>query len=429
MDWPNLYEMLIHYASLPLNFIHMLIYFRPRKDGWPVNQILGLALMLSPLLLTPYLNRLAAAGAEMQWPFIIVLYAFYYASLFRFFLLEGKFSRILFGLFFVGAFNHSVIIFIYAVLFAIVGLPADEYSYDLARAIFAFLCLGLYFLIYRYVRKPFIHILDAMEEEKWYVHNFTPMMLYILSYLGLMVSFLYYSPLIMFTCVILSMALGGFYVLVYNVIISRDINALLSHKLELSRQSLMMYNHYDTELGKREEALRLMRHDLRHLLGRIDALAVAGDTASIRHCILDMVDTSAEFDLGAYSDDRSVNAVVSYHFSTAIKNGVKCSAALELPAQMTLNETELAVLFGNALENSVKATAPLGEWGRINIKARQVKDRLVIRFENNYREGDYSHGDGLGLRSIRLLCVKCGGMVETRRANGQFQLTVILPQS
>ena len=429
MDWPDLYETMIRYGSLPLNVIHMFIYFRPRKDGWPVNQVLGLALMLAPVLLIPYLNRLVAAGAEMQWPFIIVLYAFYCASLFRFFILEGNFNRILFGVLFVGAFSHVVIIFIYAALFSLAGLTADDYSYDLARAVFAVLCPPLYWLMYRYARKPFIRILDAVEAEKWYINNFTPMMLYTLSYLGLMVSFLYYSPLIMLTCVILNLALAGFYVLIYNVIISRDMNALLAHKLDLSRQSLTMYDHYDAELAKKEDALRLMRHDLRHLLGQIDALALAGDTEGIRCCVFDMTDTAAEFDLGAYSDNRIVNAVVSFHFSAAVKNGAKCSAAIELPTRMTLNETALAVLFGNALENSVKATAPLGEWGRINIKARQIKDRLVVKFENNYLEGGYSQGEGLGLRSIRLLCVQHGGIVETRRASGQFLLTVILPQN
>ncbi len=280
---------------------------------------------------------------------------------------------------------------------------------------------------YYYVRPYFIRVLSTIEKEKWYLANLTPMMLYILTYMQLMISFNYYNNFIMMIGLVLAAAYGGFFVLIYNMALSRDLNCFLEHQLNGSRQFTHMLTHYDEELSKKERTLKVMRHDLRHLLGRLDALAQSGNIEAIRTCLSGLSDASAELDLGAYSDDRIVNAVVAHHFSQAARTGAKCVAKVSTPENLLLTEAELAVLIGNALENCVKAVSPLGQWGRIVFNARPVKDRMVFKFQNNYVEDGYRQGAGLGLISIKMLCSQHGGVMETRRANGQFLLTVILP--
>jgi len=425
MEWPTtLGKAVLFYISLPLNVIHMFLYFRP-KAGRPGLVALGLALIPLPLALPQFLGPELAPALKMG--LLILVSLLFSAAVFRLLVFEGGFGRILFGVLTVSAFNNMTTILIYAVLLQGLRLPADEGTYLLTRGVYAGVCLLLFPIFYHWLRSPFIRILDAVENSSWYVNSFSPLILTFLGYFATLAVFSYSGFLMMVTSVILAAAMVGFYLLLYNVIINRDMNALLGNELTFSRRLITIYDHYHEELGKKEKSLQLMRHDFHHRLGQLDALTLSGDYRALRQCIAEMADSVVDFELGTHCDDRVINAVVSYHFASAARQGVRCSAGISLEAELTLSDTEMAVLLGNALENCVKAAIPLGPNGRISLAARPVRDRMVFKFENNYLENSYTHGQGLGLRSIGLICARHSGVMETRRAEGEFLLTVILP--
>ena len=425
MEWPTtLGQAILFYISLPLNVIHMFLYFRP-KEGRPDLVGLGLVLIPLPLALPQFLGPELAPAVKMGLLILVTL--FFSAAVFRLLVFEGGFGRILFGVLTVSAFNNMSTILIYAVLLQGLRLPADEGTYLLTRGVYAGVCLVSFPIFYRRVRQPFIRILDAVENSSWYINCLSPLMLTFLGYFATLAAFSYPGLLMMSTSVMLAAALPGFYLLLYNVIISRDMNALLSNELTFSRRLITIYDHYDEELSKREKSLQLMRHDLHHRLGRLDGLTLSGDYQALRQCIAEIAESVVDFELGAHCDDRVVNAIISYHFAGAIRQGVRCSAGISLDAELTLSDIEMAVLLGNALENCVKAAIPLGANGRISLAARPVRDRMVFKFENNYLENRYTPGQGLGLRSIRLICDRHGGVMEISRDRGEFLLTVILP--
>ena len=425
MEWPTtIIQTVLFYITLPLNIAHMFLYFSPKK-GRPGLMILGLGLTPLPLALPRMTGQVLPP--ELNMGLLILISLLFSAAVFRLFVFEGGFGRILFGVLSVSTFNNMMTILIYAVLFQGLGLPADQYTYLLTRVIYAGACLALFPVLYRRARRPFIRILDAVEHSAWYVNSLSPLMLTFLGYFAGLILFRHPEPLVAAVGVMLAAAMAGLYILVYNVIIGRDLNALLSSQLDFTGRLLTIYDHYDDLLGQKEQSLRLMRHDFRHHLGRLDALALNRDYEALRRCIAEIADSSADFELGVYSDDRVVNAVVSYHFAEAAKHGVDCSALIKIDEELPLSETELAVLLGNALENCAKAASPLGPAGRISLAVRPVRDRMVFKFENNYLDEIYRQGQGLGLRSIRQICLRHGGMMETRRADGEFQLTVIFP--
>jgi len=415
---------LIIYSTLPINIIHLLLYFRLRLER-PLMLSLGFLLLFLPLLPLSLLSWELLPG--WKWPVTVLLYQLFTAWILRLFVLERTFSSILFGILWVGAFSHLAMTLIYSVLFSALGKAADWTSYYLVRLIYACLCLILFPIFHRYVRPYFVRLLDTIENERWFLVNLTPIMLYVMTYMELMVSFNYYNGFIMMLGLLLTAAYVGFFVLIYNMAVSRDMNSFLAHQLNMSQQFAGMLDRYDLELSRKENALRIMRHDFRHHIARLDALAQTGDTEAIRLCLGDLCEISAEFDLGAYSDDRVVNAVVSHHFSLASRGGARCQANVSLSPALPLSDAELAVMIGNALENCAKAVTPLGQWGRISFNAKPVKDRMVFKFQNNYVEDCYRRGSGLGLRSIKILCDRHGGIMESKEVNGQFILTVILP--
>ncbi|UQZ88071.1 hypothetical protein C4J81_02110 [Deltaproteobacteria bacterium Smac51] len=426
MSFYGLYEPLASAGGVVINIIHMLIYYR-LKEGRRLLPIIGFILLFPPVFLMP--SPFNTAFSSLLRPLIAVAFVFYVVAVFRYFIVEGSFNRIMFGALCVGAFNHLVIILIYAIMFQGLHLPADPSHNIMARLIFFIVCPVLFYLSFVHIRDPFMRILDAIEHEPWYIINITPLLLYIVGYLGMVLTYRYQEPIITLTSIMLALAMVCVYVALYNSLINRDMNIFLRDQLESSRNLASMREQYDDELSKKETAIRLLRHDFRHILGRLDALALVGDTGGIREFIHDITDISNEFEMGAYSENAVVNAIISFHFYAATRHGVKCTAKVMMDNRLDLSEAELTVLIGNALENCVKAASPLGEWGRISFAARPVKDRIVFKFENNYTEGNYKKGSGLGLQSIKTLAKQHGGTMDSTQTNGRFQMTVILPLS
>ncbi len=425
VDWPAISELLIRHSPIALTLLRLFFYFRIKRNAHPVRKAAGLLLLLAVAASWPHFSF--AWPSHLALP-IFLLHFFLVAAGLRFLLFEGGYGRILFGLIAVAATSNVVAVVLYAVLVDTLSLELRSQAMTLTRFSFLVLCLAAYPLVYRHLRPPIIRILDAMENEKWYVTGATTLIVFCLGYLA-QVLFLIPPTQTLFVAGIMPvLSLIGFHLLLYNLIINRDQNCLLQSNLKSSRLLLQMYDHFNEEQARKEEAFRLMRHDFRHLLGHLEDLAESGDTESLRRYLEKMIEDLDSCAVRPYSEDRAVNAVVSYYFAQAAKNGTRCEAQVSGPEQSPLNDLETASLIGNALENCVKGAAPLGDRGRIAFRLKPVKDRLVFKFENTYQEGRYHQGEGLGLKSLRLICARHGGLMESTTADGWYQLAVILPR-
>ncbi len=141
VHWDGFLKILIIYSTLPINIIHILLYFKPKK-GRPVHLALGFMLIFLPLVPMSIIEWPLAA--EWKWPVMAVSYMLFNSVVFHLFILEGSFSSILFGTLWVGSFSHLIMALLYVGLFSGMGLEANWKSYHLVRIIYACLCLGLF---------------------------------------------------------------------------------------------------------------------------------------------------------------------------------------------------------------------------------------------------------------------------------------------
>ncbi len=415
----------ILHSPLILAILYLFLFYQI-KATHPALKVLAALLLFLITAFWPLVGTWTSPGLNMAR---MILGMFAIATVLRLLVFEGSFSRIFFGVASVGSAASLILIFIHTVLGDILEMRLQPGAATLPRFIFIAVALALFPMVYYRLRRPFIYILEAIQNEKWYTSGLTTLMLFIISYLGKMLSFLHSNLINLVAVVLPILTWVGFHLMLYQVIISRDRSAILDNRLKLSRQLLQIFFFYNEELAQKERALRLLRHDFRHLLRRLDTLALTGDASAVHRCIEGLVDQSQEYPIITYSDNLVLNAVVSYYFSRAAKNGTRSEARLAPPEHLPVSNEELAVLIGNALENCVKGTAPLGEAGRITFTLKPVKDRLVFIFENNYNEetDGYLRGEGLGLQSIRTLCARCGGAMQAGGNHGLFTLTAVLP--
>ncbi len=109
--------------------------------------------------------------------------------------------------------------------------------------------------------------------------------------------------------------------------------------------------------------------------------------------------------------------------------------AVSLPRELSITDTDLCALLGNALDNAIEAAVQAGD-KRISVRCRADKGLFMLRVENAV-EGEIrpdlsttkadKSAHGFGLAGMREIAQRCGGSLETRVQGGRFELVACIP--
>ena len=134
-----------------------------------------------------------------------------------------------------------------------------------------------------------------------------------------------------------------------------------------------------------------------------------------------------------FSTAPLINAALSIYLRRAEEVGIKVEHKIDLPDTFTTDESDLAVLLSNLLENAITASKkqPVGE-RELKVIIRYHAGQYVLEISNRYnfpiKLGDnglpYSTeiGHGLGMISLELFAKKYDAYVDFSRENGVVQL-------
>ena len=145
---------------------------------------------------------------------------------------------------------------------------------------------------------------------------------------------------------------------------------------------------------------RQMRHDLRHHLTAIQAMA-GEENSKLRDYIATLIrDIPAA--VRDYCENPTVNAVVSHYAARCRQEGVAFTARLTVPTQnKNLDDRALCVVFANLLENGVEACARMAGGGKfIRLNSSLEYGVLTITMDNSF-DGQARQEDGKFLSSKR----------------------------
>ena len=148
------------------------------------------------------------------------------------------------------------------------------------------------------------------------------------------------------------------------------------------------------------EQTRQMRHDLRHHLTAIQAMA--GDknprlSEYIATLIRD-IPTAVQ----NYCENPTVNAIVSHYASRCQREGIAFTARLTVPAQNAdMDDRALCIVFANLLENAVEACGRMAEGEKfIQLNSSLEYGVLTITMDNGF-DGKAVEKDGVFYSSKR----------------------------
>ncbi|MEG2957349.1 MAG: ATP-binding protein [Christensenellaceae bacterium] len=185
------------------------------------------------------------------------------------------------------------------------------------------------------------------------------------------------------------------------------------------------------------ESSRKLRHDMRHHAIALQGYLSAGELQKAEGYLSRFMTTLDEHELEKLCDNTIVNTVVGYYKANAMEKGIDFTIRISMPKEITVQDSDMAVLLGNLLENAITA-AQYAERDHKTIALNIIRSgqMLAITVDNSFdgnikmEYGKYlslkSQHVGVGLGSIESIAVKYGGGVEFSHEGTCFHASVML---
>jgi hypothetical protein len=232
--------------------------------------------------------------------------------------------------------------------------------------------------------------------------------------------------------------LFGIFALI-NMIISEQLSYRIRQHDLMRVESLAkkQYDHYQSTLNAIETVNRKY-HDLRHILRGIESMH---SVSEIKAFIKTFEDEIQDYELIFNTGNKTLDVILSEKIQESKNKGAQVHVRADGHGWNVIRDTDIATIFGNALDNAIENTERNSDPSTrlIDVRTGRVNGMLIARFENPYTHTlvkkqskwistkSEPQDHGYGLQSIEMVVKKYGGEMNINTDNGLFILTVIIP--
>lgn len=178
------------------------------------------------------------------------------------------------------------------------------------------------------------------------------------------------------------------------------------HQKALEIQQLQYEN-----ITREMENARRMRHDMRHYLSGLSDLLEQNKPNETKEYLAQVIDLTVKRENKVYCHNPTVNGLLQYYVGQAEGNGIRCWVQADCK-DMNVSPTDLTVIFGNAMENAIRACRKFEENRWLSIRVGIIRGSLMLQFENPcseiYSSGKYRLEDGF-LPAAAFMSPRSGG--------------------
>lgn len=291
----------------------------------------------------------------------------------------------------------------------------------------------LEYLIWRYLRKPYLELQEAVEKG-WGVFAGMTMLYYIL--LVVAVQFptnIIERPEDMFLCILILVLMVFNYATIF---ISLYRQLLLYRRQQCERLLQEQKNTLEAQL-ENQQRIRKMKHDMKGHTVTLSGLLAAGKTKEAL-AYLKGVETEMDAVLGQYCANPYLNAVLVHYSAKFEELQAQCQMDIQADAQ-ELPYMELCQIVSNGLENACDAIKGLEtDQRQVFVQMKYTRNHLMIRMKNRCRDdlsvekgtlpasekAGFDHG--FGLATVREAAKRLDGDMLCYTEEGSFVLDVIV---
>ena len=310
-------------------------------------------------------------------------------------------------------------------------LPGWQFELG-TTALLALLAAALVFLVFRFLREPF-RTYVLRNQTGWLLLCFPVLMVFLLlSYFSSTTTNV--TALVLLTLTAVSI----FLVLVRVLVLAVSMRKMEETEREVSRQLELQRREYERARDRLRQG-RAYRHDMRHHLLVLEELARQENAEDILDYIESLSGQLSQIAGENYCENAAVNAVLSACVGQAREAGCSVTAEVRLPGQLPFDKLDICVVLANALENAVhacgkvekerrqiRADVELDEAGKLRILVTNPCPEPLKFDDEGLPAVPRREGHGIGLRSIRAVAEKYGGLFRCSQEEGMFRLQVAL---
>ena len=226
------------------------------------------------------------------------------------------------------------------------------------------------------------------------------------------------------------------FVFLTSLVLLYAIQVLEEHqRLEEADKLASLRESYYQNLRREEQQARTLRHDMRNHLTAVQGLLERGETQRAASYLSEIASSPAMGGRRNLCENETANVVLAAKAEDMDQRGLIGDFAVSLPRELSITDTDLCALLGNALDNAIEAAVQAGD-KRISVRCRADKGLFMLRVENAV-EGEIrpdlsttkadKSSHGFGLAGMREIAQRCGGSLETRVQGGCFELVACIP--
>lgn len=297
------------------------------------------------------------------------------------------------------------------------------------------LCPVIAFAFCKWLRPVYMRLQDKVEKG-WYTFSAIALIFYVMMSMDISVpSHITQRPQQMPAFILLLILLPFFYCHIFSTL------AYQQEAHETAEQEKIQFLQVASLLSRIEEfrasnaQLQQERHNFRHKMRTIAALAEKEDLAAINQVITEYTQALPETGPDDYCEHKILDAVLAFYLGLAKRKGIQITTKLIFPESLPVNETDLATALANALENAIQACEKIEMPKRyIEVKSiihpqfmLQVRNSFdgLIAFDEDGIPLTTRKGHGFGTRSIAAFCRQTNTFYEFGAEENEFTLRLI----
>lgn len=231
--------------------------------------------------------------------------------------------------------------------------------------------------------------------------------------------------------------LWGYILLLYimSLFTSLSVHQRL-RKQERMHEQMEIYKMQMDVMQQTEKKVRGLRHDMKHHVWKLRALAEEERYLDILRYLSVMetfVENSKEY---VISGNKEIDAICNFMLDKGVNKGIEVKAECNIPEETRLPIFEINSILGNLLENAIEAAAESDE-KKIQMWMHVTKGVLYITIVNSYngivqkkgtkyisRKGGEHHG--WGLSNVQEMLNRKKGIMRIQHDAENFRVDVLL---
>ncbi len=291
----------------------------------------------------------------------------------------------------------------------------------------------LEYVVYRYFRKPYLELQEAVDKGWWIFAGMT-MLYYVL--VGVAAAFptnIAERPEDAPVCVMILLLMFFTYATMFSALYRQ----LLLHRKQQNERILSEQKHSLEIQLESQQQIRKLKHDMKTHAVTLSGLLAAGKINEVVK-YLKSLESEMEPVIKPFCANLYLNTVFSHYFQKFQELGMELHLEIQV-GEEELPYMQLCQILSNGLENAWEASAELPtEEREASVQMKYSRDYMIIRIKNKCRKNLFVEkgivpgtskkeaGHGFGLITIQEAAAAFGGEMFAYTAGGNFVLDVMV---